>query len=173
MYPIECVCIGPAPPSAGTPPPPPVTKSQPGAQERDAAVAAFASAANASLDGVAGSAATFTSAELPALREALAAAVRARQDDAAGALGALTAETDGLHLAVMRAATGMAGALNGPLQRTEARCGAAARAADETAELVRRAVDAGTTGLLKGVAELAERIRESEKVGLDPRGGAM
>jgi hypothetical protein len=123
----------------------------------------FASSAASSLEGIASSAAKFTSAELPALSELLSNCLRAKQDETSSALNHLTAETDGLHLAVMRAVNGMAGSLNEPTQRAEARRDTVTRATVETAARVRDAVDAGAAGLLKGVSELVERFRQSEQ----------
>ena len=138
------------------------------AAERHNETANFAGAAAASLDGIASSAAKFSSAELPALSELLSNCVRARREEAAAALTHLTTETDGLHLAVMRAVNGMAGSLGEPTQRAEARRDSVTRATVETAARVREAVDAGAAGLLKGVSELVERFRLSEQAGLPP-----
>ena len=126
----------------------------------------FASAASSSLEGIASSVSKFTSAELPALSELLSNCVRAKQEEASSALSHLTAETDGLHLAVMRAVNGMAGSLNEPTQRAEARRVTVTRATVETAARVRDAVDAGAAGLLKGVSQLVERFRQSEQARL-------
>ena len=141
-----------------------LSRSATDASARHNATAAFASASTASLDGIASSATKFTSSELPALSDQLSNSVRARKEDASMALVNLTSETDGLHLAVMRAVSGMAGSLNDPTQRAIARREAVSHTAEETAARVRDAVDAGAAGLLKGVSELVERVRLSEEV---------